>query len=109
MSSKRNHSIPSGDLVSVYITEGQDRTILEGYARIIAPFGDEPHVHLVQFENEALPQVRYVRPEQYPDDARAAHDIDSVPPSTSEATPPRGVTHSFLPMHTIRRRRLIER
>ena len=92
----QTHPLPPGTLVAVISTSARYRSFIEGRARIICPFGDEPHVYQVQFENEKLPQIRYVAPQRHPSNTKSAADIHNEAPSTFEATPHRAMTLALL-------------
>lgn len=83
MTTSEDHPVPSGAKVAVFSTAMRQ---IEGWARIISPFGEEPHLYLVQFENEALPQVRVVLREWQTDPAHALEDSNSGRQAMPDAT-----------------------
>jgi hypothetical protein len=61
-SRKRLKRLPrQGDTIDITALRSDGVSITEGRATVLAPFGTVPQTFLVQFENEALPQVRVLR------------------------------------------------
>lgn len=90
------HPLPAGTPVIVVITSARNRPFVEGRAYVVSPFGDEPHVYLVQFEGEALPQIRIVLPEWQHDPAQALNHLNAPRHTTPDAPLPRALQLALL-------------
>jgi hypothetical protein len=83
MTTQNTHPLPPGALVTIN-TSLNGCPFVEGRGRIISPFGREPHRYLVQFENEAVPQIRLVLPEWQETSGSA---VGKVTPSALHVNP----------------------
>lgn len=97
MEKSDTHPLPAGTPVVVISAAARRSPFIEGRARIVCPFGEEPHVYVIQFEHEALPQVRVVLPEWQRHPAQTIHEPKSGSRSMPAATLPRALQLALLP------------